>query len=69
MNPKQVIENLQGAIGVINFWANGRKVTALGRKLSDLMLLPGVDDIAEKSDTLVTEIAAPAKKRHSDLLQ
>jgi type I restriction enzyme R subunit len=65
----QIIDQLRETIGIINFWANGPEVHALRGKLSDLMLFSGIDEIADKSDTLVTEITALAKKRHEDLVR
>ncbi len=65
----QVIGQLRETIGIINFWSNGPEVHTLRGKLSDLMLFSGIDEIADNSDTLVTEIAALAKKRHEDLVR
>ena len=65
----EVIEQLRRTIGIIIFWANGPEVHTLRGKLSDLMLLSGIDEIADKSELLVTEITALAKMRHNDLVR
>lgn len=64
-----IVERLQGTIGIVNFWSNGFEVNSLKGSLSDLLLLSGIPEIEQKSDKIVTEITALAKKRHEELLQ
>jgi len=64
-----VIDQLQGTIDIINFWSNAPEVSKLKGTLSDLFVLSGVDEVAENSDKLVTEITALAKVRHQDIVK
>jgi len=64
-----VIERLQNTIDIINFWSNAPEISKLKGAISDLMLLTGIDEIAERSEKIVTEITALAKVRHQDILK
>ena len=64
----QVLEKLKRTIGIINFWSNAPEVSKVKGELSDLLLFSSVDEIAVKSDKIVTEITALAKVRHKDIL-
>ena len=66
---REVIGQLQGTIAIINFWTNAPEVSKLKGALSDLLVLSGVDEAADNSDRLVTEIAALAKVRHQDIVK
>jgi type I restriction enzyme R subunit len=65
----EVVAQLQQTINIVNFWHNAPEVSKLKGALSDLMLFTGIDEIAEKSDRLVTEITALAKVRHRDIVR
>ena len=62
-----ILDYLQGTIDIINFWSNVPEVSKLKGSLSDLMLLSGMNEIEDSADRLVTEIAALAKVRHTDI--
>ena len=62
------LEKLKRTIGIINFWGNAPEVSKLKGELSDLLLFSNIDEIAKKSDKIVTEITALAKVRHKDIL-
>ena len=59
---------LKTAIDIIDFWNNEPEISKLRGDLSDMLVMSGIDEIAEKSDVLVTEIAALAKVRHRDIV-
>lgn len=64
-----ILDYLQDTIDIINFWSNAPEVSKLKGSLSDLMLLSGVNEIEDSADKLVTEIAALAKVRHTDIVK
>jgi type I restriction enzyme R subunit len=64
----QVLDKLKRTIGIVNFWNNAPEVSQLKGELSDLLLYSNIDEIMNKSDKIVTEIAALAKVRHKDIL-
>jgi type I restriction enzyme R subunit len=65
----KILEKLKRTIGIINFWSNTPEVATLRGEIADLLLLSGIDEIANKSEKIVTEITALAKVRHKDILQ
>ena len=65
----QILEKLKRLIGIINFWSNPPEVSKLKGELSDLLLYSDVDEIVEKSDKIVAEIAALAKVRHRNIME
>jgi type I restriction enzyme R subunit len=64
----EVFEQFQGTIDIINFWSNRPEVSKLRGRLSDSILMTGIDELVENSDKLVTEITALAQKRHQDIV-
>ena len=64
-----ILDYLQETIDIINFWNNAPEVSKLKGALSDLMLLSGVNEIEDSADRLVTEIAALAKVRHTEIVK
>ena len=66
---RDVVEEFQKTIDIINFWNNGFEVEKLKGRLSDLMLFTDIDPIVEHADQIVTEITALAKVRHQDILK
>jgi type I restriction enzyme, R subunit len=66
---REVIEEFQKTIDIINFWNNGFEVEKLKGRLSDLMLFTNIDPIVENADRIVTEITALAKVRHRDIVK
>lgn len=65
----EVLGKLRRTIRIVNFWGNSPEVAKLRGELSDLLLLSGIDAIADKSDKIVTEITALAKVREKDILE
>ena len=66
---RDVIEEFQKTIDIINFWNNGFEVEKLKGQLSDLMLFTDIDPIVEHSDRIVTDLTALAKVRHQDIVK
>jgi type I restriction enzyme R subunit len=66
---RDVVEEFQKTIDIINFWNNGFEVEKLKGRLSDLMLFTDIDPVVENADQIVTEITALAKVRHQDILK
>lgn len=64
-----LLSKLHRTIGIVNFWGNAPEVAKLRGELSDLLLFSGIDDIADKSEKIVTEITALAKVREKDILE
>jgi type I restriction enzyme, R subunit len=64
-----LLSKLHRTIGIINFWGNLPEVAKLRGELSDLLVESGMDDVADKSDKIVTEITALAKIREKDILE
>lgn len=65
----KVFEEFRRTINIIGFWSNGPEVSNLRGRLSDLILLTGIDDFVENSEKIVTEITALAKNRHQDIVK
>lgn len=65
----EVMDKLRRTIRIINFWDNSPEVAKLRGELSDVLLFSGIDEIADKSDKIVTEITALAKVREKDILE
>jgi len=63
-----VLAKLRATIGMVNFWNKAADVADLRGELSDLLLFSNIDAIVNKSDRIVTEIAALAKVRQKDIL-
>jgi len=63
-----IIEELQGTIGIVRFWSRPHDINELKGRLSDLMLFTGVDAIIAKSDQITTDIVDLAKARHKELV-
>ena len=64
-----MLSKMHHTIGIINFWGNPPEVAKLRGELSDLLLFSGISAIADKSDKIVTEIAALAKIREKEILK
>jgi len=64
-----LLDKMQRTIGIVNFWGNAPAVASLRGELSDLLLFSGIDEVAEKSDKIVTEITSLAKVRERDILE
>jgi type I restriction enzyme R subunit len=65
----EVMDKLRRTIRIVNFWGNPPEVSKLRGELSDVLLFSGIDEIADKSDKIVTEITALAKVREKDILE
>ena len=66
---RDVIEEFEKTIDIVNFWNNGSEIDKLKGRLSDLMLYTGIEQIENNSNQIVTEITALAKVRHEDILK
>lgn len=64
-----LLGKLRASIGIVNFWGNDPEVAKLRGELSDLLLFSGIDAVSDKSQKIVTEITALAKKRARDILE
>ena len=64
-----IVRKLQATIYRANFWRpNNPAIEDLQGELSDLLLLTGIEPIAEHCDVLLSEITNLAKVRHNDIL-
>ena len=64
-----IVRKLKSTIFRADFWRpNNPAIEDLQGELSDLLLLTGIDSIAEHCDELLAEIISLAKVRHNDIL-
>ncbi len=63
-----VMTELEKTIDIINFWNNMPEVSTLRGRLTDMMYLSDVDEIADNAEQIVTDITALARQRHRDIV-
>ncbi len=65
----EMLGKMKHSIGIINFWERPTEVSRLRGDLSNLMVVSGIDVIADKSGKIVAEITQLAKVRQKDILE
>ena len=66
---KEIVEELQKTIDVINFWQKQARVRKLEGIIEDILSFSGVDEIIKSYKKITTEILNLACKRHDDLVR
>lgn len=66
---KEIVEELQKTIDVINFWQKQARVRKLEGIIEDILSFSGVDEIIKSYKRITTEILNLARKRHDDLVR
>lgn len=64
-----VVDLLQGTIGIIDFWNNPAEQKRLRGELADVLLLAEIEEITDNFERLSVEIMKLAKNRHHELLR
>ncbi|WMJ74109.1 HsdR family type I site-specific deoxyribonuclease [Cytophagaceae bacterium ABcell3] len=65
----QIIEELAGTIGIIDFWNKGKEIERTSGEIEDILIFSGIGRLAEKDKEITTEIMALAKKRHQEIVK
>jgi len=66
---RQLIELLQGTIGIIDFWNKAGEQKRLRGLLTDTLLFSGIQPIIDQRERLAVEVLKLAKNRHEELLK
>jgi type I restriction enzyme R subunit len=64
-----IVELLQGTIGIIDFWNNPAEQKRLRGELSKVLLMADIPEVTKKYERLAVEIMKLAKNRHDELLK
>ena len=66
---KEIVEELQKTIDVINFWQKQTRVRKLEGIIEDILSFSGVNEIEKDYKRITTEILNLARRRHENLVR
>jgi type I restriction enzyme R subunit len=64
----ELVQILQGSIGIVDFWSNPAEQARLRGELADALLMADIPEVTASFNRLAVEILKLAKHRHEQLV-
>jgi type I restriction enzyme R subunit len=64
----ELVQILQGSIGIVDFWSNPAEQARLRGELADALLMADIPEVTASFNRLAVEILKLAKNRHEQLV-
>jgi type I restriction enzyme R subunit len=65
----EMVEILQGSIGIVDFWSNPAEQARLRGELADVLLMADIPDVTANFNRLAVEVLKLAKHRREQLVE